>query len=166
MPGDWTLRDLRPVETELLRQATLTNLNWSGEQRFSFRDLDEDPALRHYYALVAARGDHGFVAKAQANSGAEVVLGVVWILFLDSTDPGYGFVADGVPELSVCVWSGYRRRGIGAALIDHALLQAGRRGIRRVSLSVEDGNPAAELYRQRGFVPVPGAPAGTLAVSL
>ncbi|MEV4900093.1 GNAT family N-acetyltransferase [Citricoccus sp. NPDC055426] len=166
MPSDWTIRDLRPRETELLRLATLTNMNWSGEQRFSFRDLDMDPALRHYYAFDADRGDLGFVAMAMATSEATVVLGVVWLLFLDSTDPGYGFVADGVPELSVCVWPGYRGLGIGRALIDHALVEAGSKGIRRVSLSVEDGNPAVNLYLQRGFAPVPGASAGTLSVSL
>lgn len=166
MPGDWTIRELRAGESELLRQATLANLNWSGEQRFTFRDLDEDLALRHYYAFQVRRGDFGFVASVPATSGAGVVLGVVWLLFLDSTDPGYGFVADGVPELSVCVWSGYRGQGIGRALVDRALSEAGRRGIRQVSLSVEDGNPAVGLYRRCGFVPVRGEPAGTMAVSL
>jgi GNAT superfamily N-acetyltransferase len=45
------------------------------------------------------------------------MVGVTWALFLDGDDPGYGFVADGVPELSLSVWSGYRGQGVGGELL-------------------------------------------------
>ena len=75
-------------------------------------------------------------------------------------------MADDVPELSLCVWSGHRGQGVGGELLRRALEEARRRGLARVSLSVEAGNPSVRLYRAAGFRPVPGAPEGTMAVDL
>jgi ribosomal protein S18 acetylase RimI-like enzyme len=153
-----TTRPLTVGDRELLRTATLANVTWSGEQRFTYRDVDERPGLRHYTEFRPERGDLGFVAETQG-----LAVGVVWALFLDSDDPGYGFVADGVPELSLSVWSGYRGQGIGGELLREALAEARQRGIGRVGLSVEAGNPSVRLYRSAGFAPVPGAAEGTMA---
>jgi GNAT superfamily N-acetyltransferase len=99
-------------DRELLCTSTLANVNWSGEQRFTHRDVDERPDLRHYTLFRPDRGHLGFVAEVQG-----LVVGVTWALFLDGDDPGYGFVADGVPELSLSVWSGYRGQGVGGELL-------------------------------------------------
>ena len=161
MPTRGTTRPLTAGDRELLRTATLANVNWTGEQRCTARDVDERPDLRHYTVFRPGRGDLGFVAERRGLGG-----GVVWALLLGAEDPGHGFVADGVPELGLCVWSGYRGHGIGGRLLRLALAEAGRRGVRRVSLSVEAGNPAGRLYRAAGFVPPPGAAAGALAGGL
>jgi ribosomal protein S18 acetylase RimI-like enzyme len=154
-------RPLTVDDRELLRTATLANVNWSGEQRFTHRDVDERPDLRHYTLFRPDRGDLGFVAEVQG-----LVVGVTWALFLDGDDPGYGFVADGVPELSLSVWSGYRGQGVGGELLRLALTEARLRGIQSVSLGVEAGNPSVRLYRSAGFAPVAGAAEGTMAVDL
>ena len=161
MGTEVTTRPLTAGDGELLRTATLANLNWTGEPRFTSRDVDETPELRHYCEFRPERGDLGFVAGTRGP-----VVGVVWALFLAADDPGYGFVADGVPELSLCVWPGHRGRGIGGGLLRRALEEARRRGLARVSLSVEAGNPSVHLYRSVGFSPVPGAADGTMAVDL
>ena len=156
-----TTRPLTEDDRELLRTATLTNVNWTGEQRFTSRDVDETPELRHYCDLRPERGDFGLVAERDGRT-----VGVVWALVLAGADRGYGHVADDVPELSLSVWSGYRRQGIGGELLRETLTEARRRGIGRVSLSVEAGNPSVHLYRSAGFAPVPGAAGGTMAVDL
>jgi ribosomal protein S18 acetylase RimI-like enzyme len=161
VPTQVTTRPLTTGDRELLRTATLANVNWTGEQRFTYRDVDERPDLRHYTVLRPGRGDLGFVAERQG-----LAVGVVWALLLGAEDPGYGFVADDVPELSVCVWSGYRGQGIGGRLLRQALGEARRRGLARVGLSVEAGNPSVHLYRAAGFRPLPGAAEGTMAVDL
>jgi len=51
-------------------------------------------------------------------------------------------------------------------LISAALDEARARGVARVSLSVEAGNPALQLYRAAGFERVVGAAEGTYAVSV
>lgn len=156
-----TTRPLTAGDRDLLRTATLANLNWTGEERFGLRDLDERSDLRHYTGFRPQRGDLGLVAERDGRS-----IGVVWVLFLDAYDPGYGFVAGGVPELSIWVAPDCRGQGLGGELLRAALDEARRRGVERVSLSVEAGNPAVHLYRRSGFRPVPGAAEGTSIVDL
>lgn len=165
------LRPLTAADDELLRAATHMNVNWAGRERLSYRDLDTLPELAHYCRLRPERGDFGLVATRPgigADDGADdgAAVGVVWLLFLPAADAGYGFVAADVPELSLCVWSGYRGRGLGRLLLSAALGEARERGIARVSLSTEDGNPSVVLYRALGFEPVPDSADGTFAVDL
>ncbi len=155
-----TLRPVVSADAFLLRTATVTNVNWSGE-RLTCRDVDESPRLCHYTEFHAERGDFGWVAQVGARA-----VGVVWCLHLPAEDPGFGFIAEGVPELSVCVLSGYRGLGVGSGLIHAALDEAARRGLARVSLSVEGDNPSVRLYRRCGFVPDESAVEGTMVVAL
>lgn len=159
-PHAVALRPVEPADAFLLRTATWLNANWAGE-RLSFRDVDAEPTLRHYAELRPRRGDFGWVAHLRG-----VPVGVAWCLVLPGSDPGYGFVADGVPELSICVLPGYRGRGVGVRLLAAALEEAERRCVSRLSLSVEQGNPAIALYRRTGFAPAPGVPEGTMVISL
>ncbi len=164
LPGlnleDLELRRIEPGDDFLLRTATWLNANWVGE-RLSFRDVQDEPRLRHYAEFRPRRGDFGWVAHS-----GDAPVGVAWCLFLPGSDPGYGFVADGVPELSICVLPGYRGLGVGAHLLEATLEEAERLCVTRVSLSVEHGNPAIALYRRTGFTPVPGAAEGTMVVTL
>lgn len=155
------VRLLTVTDGPLLRTATWANVNWTGEERLTYREIDETPDLRHYAVFRPERGDFGGVAERNG-----LPVGVVWALFLDAADPGYGYVGDDVPELSLSVWSGHRSQGVGGELLRRALDQARGRGLTRVSLSVEAANPAVRLYRAAGFRPVPDAAEGTFAVDL
>lgn len=46
---------------------------------------------------------------------------------------------------------GYRNRGIGSALLDHAEAEARRSGYGQMSLSTSTANPARRLYERHGF---------------
>ncbi|MET8086249.1 GNAT family N-acetyltransferase [Micromonospora sp. NPDC005237] len=74
-----------------------------------------------------------------------------WFRHLSAEDPGYGYVADDVPELTIGVLRAWRGRGVGRALLRTVLGAARDRGIRTVSLSVERANAAARLYASEGF---------------
>ncbi|WP_231441401.1 GNAT family N-acetyltransferase [Brevibacterium zhoupengii] len=67
---------------------------------------------------------------------------------------GYGWVAADIPELSLAVLPDYQSQGIGGMLLDVVCTLAKMSGFPAVSLSVEDGNGAARLYHDRGFVAV------------
>ncbi len=155
------LRPLPDAEAPLLVEATVMNVNWSGRQLVTAADVVREADLARYTVLDRARGDEAWVAGDRGS-----VVGLVWYLFLDAADPGYGYVADEVPELCVCVWPGHRGAGLGERLVRHACDRAADRGVTRISLSVETGNPARRLYERLGFVDVPGADEGTMVRTL
>lgn len=73
-----------------------------------------------------------------------------WMRYFTAANPGYGFVDEQTPELSIGVREGFRGQGVGRALMGAAIEAAPD----RLSLSVEDGNRAIHLYESFGFVPV------------
>lgn len=132
----------------ILIEATLVNLNW-GEARFNERDVLTTPEFVHYARVDLERGDFGLVAAGEAGW-----VGVVWVLFLPATDPGYGFMGPRIGELSVCVQQFARSSGLGRELVSDAISIARERGHEAISLSVESGNPARNLYESMGFADV------------
>ena len=78
-------------------------------------------------------------------------IGAAWLRFLPAADPGYGFVAADVPELTIGVAARWRGRGAGRALLRAVADQARSAGIRRISLSVERKNYARQLYLSEGY---------------
>ena len=139
------MRELRADDRDLLLEATLCNVNWV-EERFTRDDVLTNPYFRHYYDPWQ-ESDFGYVAE---NSNGEAI-GVVWLRFFTADDPGFGFVDEATPELSIWVAEGERGRGIGGQLLDAAIRAARSKGLRRISLSVEEGNPARRLYERAGF---------------
>ncbi|HRN28133.1 MAG TPA: GNAT family N-acetyltransferase [Terrimesophilobacter sp.] len=125
-------------------------------------DVENRSEFAHYTRLRPERGDFGFWFADDTGGW----MSVVWLLFLPARGPGYGFVRDGVPELSVCTRAEHRGRGLGRELMTLALGEARGRGVGAVSLSAEPDNPALRLYESLGFMPVADAPAGTMIVHL
>jgi ribosomal protein S18 acetylase RimI-like enzyme len=91
-------------------------------------------------------GDLGVVAEDEEPVGA------AWLRFFSRESPGYGFVDDHTPELSMGVRVDRRGRGIGSRLLADLLARARAAGLDRVSLSVETDNRARNLYERAGFV--------------
>lgn len=144
------LRDLTVADAALLEHATVENVNWQREH-VTLADVLASPELAHYARFDLERGDFGVVAERDGEP-----IGVAWALFMPADDPGYGFVSDGVPELALWVSNGRRRQGIGRRLLRGLQEAAVARGLPELSLSVEDGNPARDLYESEGFIDVPG----------
>ncbi len=158
-----TYRPATREDLPLLRRASLDAMNWSAE-RFTDADLDR-PEFAHYFVAFdpdrttddpdrsvddptdRRPADVGVVA-----SDPDGPLGVAWAVHLPASDPGYGFVAEDVPELTLAVDARARGRGVGSALLAR-LVAAGRSaGWPGISLSVEDGNTGARiLYERVGF---------------
>ena len=145
-----SVRPLSSRDGDALRRATLGNVNWCGE-RFSLEDVLANPAIAHYTEFEPERGDFGFIAV-----GTSGVVGVAWAQFLGTENPGYGFVAADVPEASLWVAPERRGAGQGRRLLRRLLEESAVRGHDRISLSVEDGNRARDLYESEGFLAVPG----------
>lgn len=108
-------------------------------------DVLADPLLAHYVQGWPRPTDVGVIAEASEPVGA------AWIRLFRSDDPGYGFVEESTPELTIGVLPGHRRQGIGRQLLEHLAAQARVAGHVRLSLSVEHDNQALQLYRRIGF---------------
>ncbi|MFW0181343.1 N-acetyltransferase family protein [Rothia sp. P5766] len=147
---DFTYRELTATDTPLLETATLGTMNWCGP-RFTLDDIRGKPEFAHYTRLIPERGDLGLVAYS-----GEHLAGAAWALYLPASDSGYGYFDSKTPELSLWVAPEHRGQGLGRRLLRALLSDAGRLGATQVSLSVEDGNQARQLYLAEGFVPVAG----------
>ncbi len=111
------------------------------------REIVRDPSIRHYVEGYGRPGDLGVVALGPQGER----LGAAWCRLLSGADPGYGYVADDVPEVSVAVRRGRRGAGIGTALVGRLMADVAAAGYRRVSLGVHPLNPARRLYERLGF---------------
>ena len=116
---------------------------------------DADVPLERYVAGWGRRGDNGLLAIEQFQP-----VGAAWYRLFATDEPGYGFVDEETPELTIAVVPSCRGRGLGEELLSELLAQARGEGYPRVSLSVEPDNPALRLYEQHGFAKV-GERAGT-----
>lgn len=95
-----------------------------------------------FEALLVQRGVHAVVAHSRRTFGGPVPAGFIL----------YRVVADEAEILSVAVAPGFRRRGIGRALMDEVLRHVYREGVTRIHLEVEDSNAAAiGLYKRAEF---------------
>lgn len=147
---NYQIRELSPADTELLETATLGNVNWLGE-RFKLQDVKDTAELAHYTRLRPQRGDFGILAFEE-----QKVLGLAWALYLPKENPGWGFVNEETPEISLWVAEDSRRQGLGRSLLLQLMEIAKKKGIAQLSLSVEEGNYAKKLYLSEGFQDVPG----------
>ncbi|GMA30513.1 GNAT family N-acetyltransferase [Litorihabitans aurantiacus] len=151
------VREVTPADGEFLVDMLLESANWDAET-VTRRAVLTTPRLARYANGWGRQGDLGLIAIDQGGpSGLQIPVGAAWIRYFPSTEPGYGFVEPGVPELAMAIIPGRRRLGIGRALLAALLNRARELGVRRLSLSVAPGNPARHLYEQAGFAVVPGA---------
>ncbi|MFC9491133.1 GNAT family N-acetyltransferase [Streptomyces hydrogenans] len=144
---------LRPAtarDAALLWNVLLEAYNWTGEQRFTVERLAADPHAARYLSGWPREDDFGVVAETETGEP----VGAAWARHLPEDAPGYGFVAPDVPELTLAVLPAHRGRGHGRALMTALIRSAADRSTTRLSLSVEDGNPAVHLYASLGFTPV------------
>jgi len=118
-----------------------------GAPRPPIEEALAEHRLARYLSGWGRLGDRAVVAVDP--SGAPV--GAAWYRLFPPDAPGYGFVDQAIPVLTVAVATSRRGRGVGTELM-RALIRAARHdGFAALSLSVEPDNPAARLYERLGF---------------
>jgi ribosomal protein S18 acetylase RimI-like enzyme len=105
-----------------------------------------DPRYARYLTGWPRQGDYGLVAEQDGSVGA------AWYRTYTEANPGYGFVAEDVPELSIAVVASRRYEGIGRRLLLDLIDASLAQGYAAMSLSVREKNPARRLYESAGFV--------------
>jgi GNAT superfamily N-acetyltransferase len=111
--------------------------------------FEADIPLTRYVDNWGKAGDVGVVS---AEAGHPI--GAAWFRHFSASEPGYGFVDEETPELTISVVPSRRRHGVGQELLDALLAKAQAAGHRQISLSVEAASPAVAFYQRNGFEPV------------
>lgn len=145
------MRPAAASDGDFLTDLVVAAVNWDPDREPTSRDqILADPRNWHYVEGWVRDGDVGVVAV----DGDDVPIGAAWLRMFTADDPGYGFVAADVPELSIGVVEPWRGHGVGRVLLRKALDVAAGHGHGRVTLSVERGNRVRDMYLEEGFVVV------------
>jgi ribosomal protein S18 acetylase RimI-like enzyme len=136
-----------PFLRDMLRHAYYAR--WGSEA---------DVPLERYVAGWGRPGDTAVVAI----DGHQPV-GAAWYRLFPTGEPGYGFVDERTPELTIAVVPSRRGRGLGEELLQALVERARADGYTALSLSVEPDNPALHLYERHGFARA-GERAGALVM--
>jgi GNAT superfamily N-acetyltransferase len=139
------LRRAVAADLPFLEEVFILTADWDATNVKGADFWRADPTFEKYVGGFPRDRDFGLVATRDGQP-----VGAAWWRYFTAADPGYGYVSDDIPELGIGVVEGLRGEGIGRALLKGIIAEA--RG--SLSLSVEDGNPAIELYRREGFLPV------------
>ncbi len=114
---------------------------------YASASLVDDLPVSRYVDRWGRRGDTAVIGLEDATR-----VGAAWFRLYSDREAGYGFVDDQTPELTVAVVPSRRHHGYGSALLTELLKRARAAGHHAISLSVEPGNPAIQLYERHGFV--------------
>ena len=93
------------------------------------------------------RGDAS--ALVAAESGHPVP--PAWYRLFPESRPGFGFVDEQTPEMTVVVIPARQGQGIGTQLVSALLERADEEGYAAVSVSVQRGHADEALLREQGF---------------
>jgi ribosomal protein S18 acetylase RimI-like enzyme len=135
------LRPLTSLDQPILWDMLYCAIYVPPGQDPPLREVIFQPELARYVESWGMSGDMGVLALNK-----EVPVGAAWLRLMH----GYGFVDDGIPELSIAVLPDYRGKGIGTSLLK-AIFNLAVPIYRGLSLSVTSENPALHLYERFGF---------------
>jgi GNAT superfamily N-acetyltransferase len=111
---------------------------------YHWRMGDPDLPVYRYVKSWGRRGDAGVIASAGPNA-----YGAAWYRLFPASAPGFGFVDEETPELTIAVVPSKRGGGTGGELLEALLERARADGFSRISLSAEPGQTG--FYEKHGF---------------
>lgn len=107
------------------------------------RDIIASPELQIYIERFGtSKDDFALVAEIEKK-----IVGAVWVRIMND----YGHIDDETPSLATSLYKEYRGQWIGTDMMKEMLSLLKTHGYKRVSLSVQKANYAAEMYRKIGF---------------
>jgi GNAT superfamily N-acetyltransferase len=141
------LRPAKPQDGDFLADMLVEAVNWSPEWKKRSRSrVLSYAATARYITGWPRQTDLGVIAETDAGPA-----GAAWLRFFPAAEPGYGFVAPEIPELTIGVARPWRGQGIGRVLLGAIASQASAAGLQKISLSVERKNFAQKLYLSEGY---------------
>ncbi|WP_422084033.1 GNAT family N-acetyltransferase [Ulvibacterium sp.] len=117
-----------------------------GKPKFPKSILESPDLIKYVENWNQQEGDLAIVGVKDHK-----LIGAIWGRKFEKSKKGYGFVDENTPEISMAVKPKYRNSGIGTTLINQIENEFLRRGVNKLSLSVDKLNPAKKLYERCGF---------------
>jgi ribosomal protein S18 acetylase RimI-like enzyme len=136
------IRQAGPQDVPFLRDMLRHAYYW----RVSTLTEAGEPPLQRYIERWGRPGDTALIAIQDFQP-----VGAAWYRLFKEDNPGYGFVDEATPELSIAIVPSRRGGGLGSELLDALLERARAEGHEAISLSVEKHSPAVGLYERHGF---------------
>ena len=112
-------------------------------------DAEASEPVSRYVANFGRRGDAALIAIEDHRR-----VGAAWYRLFTREEPGFAFLDELTPEVSIAVVPNMRGRGTGSQLLSALMERARQEGYPALSLSVERDNPSIKLYERHGFRPV------------
>ncbi len=110
------------------------------------RSILDLPEIAKYINGWGRPGDFGLILLKDDNA-----VGAVWSRLFSEMNKGYGFIDADIPEFSIAVKPAFQNHGLGTQLMQAYFDAAKARSIQAISLSVDQRNPAVNLYLRLGF---------------
>ena len=104
------------------------------------------PEIAKYVECWGRKGDFGVKMVAD-----DKIIGAIWGRLFTARNPGYGFVSDQIPEITMAMLPGFRNQGFGTKLYHDFEILAEECGFQKLSLSVDKANPACRFYLREGY---------------
>jgi GNAT superfamily N-acetyltransferase len=131
----------------LVRQTLYLALAWDPADPIPPIDVVvAHPEIAKYHSGWMRPGDAAVVAEVDGEFA-----GMAYYRMFTDDDHGQGYLDSATPELAIAVPHEHRGNGIGTRLMNQLADVAWQNGIRKISLSVSSGNPAAHLYERLGY---------------
>ena len=138
----YTVRELNSNEYKILEDFLYEAIFLPEGVDSPSRDIIKQPELQLYISEFGKEDDNAFVAEIDGK-----VVGAVWTRIMND----YGHIDDETPSLAISLYKEYRGQGIGTDMMKEMLSLLKTHGYKRVSLSVQKADYAAEMYRKIGF---------------
>jgi GNAT superfamily N-acetyltransferase len=140
-------RTIKSDDKEFLREMLYQAVFVPPGQNPYDRSILDLPDISRYISNWGTKDDFGLMACIN-----DEPIGAVWARLFDLSEKGFGYVDDQTPELTIAIIGEYRNKGIGRILMEKFFLLAIEQGYSKVSLSVDQRNPAFGFYQRLGFV--------------
>ncbi len=127
-------------DVPFMRSLLVHAYNWHVNR------FDTDVPIGRY---VDGWGRPGDTALLAIEGGHRI--GAGWFRLFRAAAPGYGFVDDATPELTIVVVPSRQGQGIGQLLLAGLIERAQADAYRGLSVSVEKSHPEIAAYEAAGF---------------
>lgn len=140
---EYTIREMTVPEYSLLNDFLYEAIFVPDSMEAPPKNIIASPQLQIYVDRFGSlKDDFALAAEVEKK-----IVGAVWVRIMND----YGHIDDETPSLAISLYKEYRGQGIGTHMMLEMLSLLKTHGYKRVSLSVQKANYAAEIYRKIGF---------------